>query len=200
MATRPPRHTPGTPRPGAVFGQGPPAGTYEIVCAEPPWERLRRQAALFEQLRSLPLEAISGPDALLFLWLADDQLERGVELGRAWGFEWVTFGFAWNTLNPQPGPFSTTQVELCAIMRRGRIPRVEGRRRGSRRERQWLEGPVAVGTRKPDEALRRIAAMFPQQRRLLLFARTSEPGWDSWEPDLGGAAASPVRSPRSGLD
>ena len=188
MATQPPQHTPGQPRPGAVFRQEPTAGPYEIICAEAPWERLRRQAALFKQLRNLPVEAISGRDALLFLWLSDDQLERGVELGRAWGFEWVTFGFAWNTLRPQPGPFSTTQVELCAIMRRGRIPRAGSRRRGSRRERQWLEGPMTVGTRKPDEALRRIGAMFPLQRRLLLFARTSEPGWDSWEPDLGGEA------------
>ena len=188
METHPRQHTPDQPRPGAVFGPEPPAGPYEIICAEAPWERLRQQPALFEQLRGLPVEAVSGPDALLFLWLADDHLERGVELGRAWGFEWVTFGFAWNTLEPRPGPLSTTQIELCAIMRRGRIPRSGGRRYGSRRERQWLEGPIAAGSRKPDEALRRIAAMFPLQRRLLLFARTSEPGWDSWEPDLGSEA------------
>jgi len=185
MATHPDRPTTDQLRPDDPVAAELPAGPYDVLCAAPPWERVGRQPAQLEQLRSLPLEAVSSPDALLFLWLADDQLEQGVELGQAWGFEWVTFGFAWNTFARRPGPFSTTEIELCAIMKRGRIPRSEGRRSGSRREQQWLQGPAAVGSRKPDEALRRISAMFPEQRRLLLFARTSVPGWDYWEPDLG---------------
>ena len=168
---------------GAHFeGAAPPERRYGILYAIPPWDDLRRDAGRFARWCEWPVEALSADDALLFLWMGSEQLELTVALGRAWGFEWVTFGFAWHTMRRRTALFSVQQIEMCAIMKRGRIPRSGGRRNGSRRERQWIEQPAHRDGSKPLEVLQRITAMFPGERHLLIGGHTALPGWDSWEP------------------
>ena len=168
-------------------GAPPPERSYGVLYALPPWTELRGDEELFARWCAWPVEAVSAPDALLFMWMGSEQLEPTIRLGRAWGFEWVTFAFAWHTMRRRPALFSAQQVELCAIMKRGRIPRSGGRRSGSRRERQWIEYPSRRVGDKPLEALQRITEMFPDERRLLIGDRAERPGWDSWDPWAPGA-------------
>ena len=164
---------------GARFRGRLPDGPYNVLCADPPWP-LMRARPVFDALCALPVDRISADDALLYLWLADDQIERCIELAGAWGYRWVTLGFACPAAPGDQGALSRASVELCGIFKRGRIPKVDGKRVGSRRERQWIDAP-ATPAGKPDEALLRIERMFPEHPRLGLFLPEAA-GWDCWEP------------------
>ena len=175
----------GLPRRNHVEGSALSEQRYGVLYAAPPWHELRDDAARLAAWCAWPVEELSAADALLFLWMGSEQLEPTIALGRAWGFEWATFAFAWHTMRRRPALFSVRQVELCAIMKRGRIPRSGGRRSGSRRERQWIEYPDRGAGLAPLEVLQRITAMFPDERRLLIGGRSDLPGWDSWQPPSG---------------
>ena len=69
-----------------------------------------------------------------------------------------------------------SQCELCLVFKRGRIPQP----RGARDVRQLVSAARGPHSAKPAEVRRRIAAMFPAQRKLELFARERTEGWDGW--------------------
>jgi N6-adenosine-specific RNA methylase IME4 len=69
-----------------------------------------------------------------------------------------------------------SQVELCLIFKKGRIPKP----RGSRNIRQFLSETRREHSRKPEEVRQRINEMFPTQSKLEMFARTTTEGWDVW--------------------
>lgn len=138
-------------------------------------------------LRELPVERIAAGDCLLFLWATSPHLDQAIELGKAWGFAWATVAFVWDKVRVNPGFYTMSQCELCLVFRRGRIPLP----RGARNERQLLRERRGRHSEKPDEARRRIERMFPTQRKIELFARTSTPGWAAW----GLGVAMPVACP-----
>ena len=47
-------------------------------------------------------------------------------------------------------------------------------------ERNVLIAPARAHSRKPDEQYAKIERLYPQGRRLELFARQRWPGWDAW--------------------
>ena len=71
-----------------------------------------------------------------------------------------------------PGFYTLSQCELCLVFKRGKIPRP----RGSRNVRQLVSAPRGPHSAKPDEVRRRIGLMFPEQRKIELFARVGVGG------------------------
>ena len=172
---------------------------YAIIYADPPWDyRGQLQHAgpgshdtggaarhyptvTLEDLKRLEVAAIAADDSLLFLWATSPHLDQAIELGKAWGFEWATVAFVWDKQRVNPGFYTMSQCELCLVFKRGRIPAP----RGARNVRQLVSEPRAEHSRKPSEVRRRIEAMFPQQRKIELFARESHaPGWDLWGAEI----------------
>ena len=79
-----------------------------------------------------------------------------------------------------PGFYTMSQCELCLVFRRGRIPTP----RGARNERQLVRAERGPHSAKPEEVRRRIERMFPEQRKIELFARREVPGGrrGGWKP------------------
>ena len=75
-----------------------------------------------------------------------------------------------------PGFYTMSQCELCLVGKRGKIPRP----RGARNERQLVRELRGVHSTKPEEVAVRIGRMFPEQRKIELFARRAREGWDVW--------------------
>ena len=73
-----------------------------------------------------------------------------------------------------------SQVEICLIGKRGKIPQP----RGARNIRQYLEHPREKHSKKPDQVRTRIEEMFPTQNRIELFARQKAQGWDAWGNEI----------------
>ena len=69
-----------------------------------------------------------------------------------------------------------SQVEICIVGKKGRIPKP----RGLRNIRQFLSKMRGKHSEKPTEVRERIEKMFPVQSKIELFARTRHVGWDSW--------------------
>lgn len=167
---------------------------FEIVYADPPWDykgqlqhagrdsgdtggatRHYRTVTLAD-LKRLDVQCIAARDSLLFMWATSPHLDQAVDLGKAWGFAWATVAFVWDKVRVNPGFYTMSQCELCLVFKRGRIPQP----RGARNARQYVREERGHHSKKPEAVRRRIERMFPEQRRIELFARDIVPGWHAW--------------------
>jgi N6-adenosine-specific RNA methylase IME4 len=192
-----------------------PARKYDIIYADPPWDyggkmqfdNSSRKADAMDwskpifissanfkyptlkarELKKIPLHEIASDDCLLFMWVTNPHLAQGIELGQAWGFDYKTVGFVWDKMVHNPGQYTLSYCELCLIFKRGRIPRP----RGTRNEKQLIRAPRTSHSTKPDEVRQAIDRMFPEQRRIELFARQKPENWDVWGLDVQEVYESP---------
>lgn len=185
-----------------------PEKKYDIIYADPPWDyggkmqfdksgkkdvNVNWQSNIFisaanfkyptlktAEMKRIPISEIAKDDCLLFMWVTNPHLEQGIELGKAWGFEYRTVAFVWDKMNHNPGQYSMSYCELCLVFKRGRIPSP----RGARNIKQLVRVPRGEHSEKPIEVLKSIELMFPTQDRIELFARHKPDGWDVWGLDV----------------
>ena len=171
-----------------------PRERFGILYADPPWDykgqlqhagpasgdtggAVRHYPTVtLDDLKTLPVADVAEDHSLLFLWATSPHLDQAIELGKAWGFAWATVAFVWDKERVNPGHYTMSQCELCLVFRRGRIPTP----RGARNERQLVRAPRGAHSQKPEEVRHRIERMFPDQRKIELFARCEVPGWFAW--------------------
>ena len=171
-----------------------PRGKFDILYADPPWDyrgQLQHNGpggretggaaahyptATLAEMSAWPMARIAADNALLFLWATSPHLDQALALGKAWGFAWATVAFVWDKRRVNPGFYTMSQCELCLVFRRGGIPSP----RGARNVRQLVSVARGPHSQKPDEVRDRIAAMFPAQRKIELFARKQVAGWTAW--------------------
>jgi len=90
--------------PPAVAGAGVDVRKYGVILADPPWKYRNagtRGAAENEyttmcdlDLKAMPVAQLAAKDCLLACWCTWPMLEEGVDLLKAWEFEFIT-GFPW---------------------------------------------------------------------------------------------------------
>ncbi len=133
-----------------------------------------------KDLKKIPIQSIAKDDCLLFMWVTNPHLAQGIELGKAWGFEYKTVAFIWDKMVHNPGQYTMSYCELCLVFKRGRIPKP----RGARNIKQLVRVPRGKHSQKPLEVLKGIEKMFPTQDRIELFARHKPNNWDVWGLDV----------------
>jgi N6-adenosine-specific RNA methylase IME4 len=165
---------------------------YQILYADPCWDydnRIQHNgkettgSAIYhyptmkiEELKKLNVPSITDKNALLFMWSSSPHLPQAIELMNAWGFEYKTIAFVWDKQKVNPGYYTMSQVEICLVGKKGNIPSP----RGTRNERQFLSEMRGRHSQKPSEVRDRIVKMFPEQKKVELFARQKVDGWDCW--------------------
>jgi N6-adenosine-specific RNA methylase IME4 len=165
---------------------------YEVLYADPCWDYDGREqhntktanksvkhhydTLTTETLKTLTVESITAPNAVLFLWTSSPHLDQAIDLMKAWGFAYKTIAFVWDKQKVNPGYYTMSQCEVCLVGKKGTIPTP----RGTRNERQFLSQMRGRHSAKPDEIRKRIERMFPTQKKLELFAREKVEGWDAW--------------------
>jgi N6-adenosine-specific RNA methylase IME4 len=122
----------------------------------------------------MKVKDICNPDCLLFLWTSSPHLPQAIELMESWGFKYMTIAFVWDKQKLNPGYYTMSQIEICLVGKRGKIPTP----RGTRNERQFLSEMRTAHSKKPDEIRERIHKMFPTQKKLEMFARQPSPNFD----------------------
>jgi N6-adenosine-specific RNA methylase IME4 len=167
---------------------------YSIVYADPPWlykcgvnhltkismingkeDNHYKSMELFD-IKNLNVQSISADNCLLFMWVTSPFLEYGIEVLNAWEFKYSTIGFVWHKQRYIPGSYTMSECELCLIGKRGKIPTP----RGKRNVKQYLTEKLKVHSEKPEEVATRINLMFPELKKIELFARKERAGWDVW--------------------
>ena len=187
-----------------VFPALPTKEKYQIIYADPPWDyggkmqydktSLKSENTNFEKdifissatfkyptlklkdLCKLPVKDICAENALLFLWVTGPQMENGIKLGTAWGFEYKTVAFVWDKMVHNPGRYTLSQTEFVLVFKKGTIPTP----RGARNIRQLITIHRTAHSEKPLEVIDGITKMFPEQKKIELFARNNFLGWDNW--------------------
>lgn len=173
---------------------------YNIIYADPPWDykgqlqhngkggkdtggALRHYDCMkLPELKQLDVPSICSDDCLLFMWSSSPHLDQAIDLMKAWDFSWATVAFVWDKQKVNPGFYTMSQVELCLVGKRGKIPTP----RGARNVRQLVSVKRGRHSAKPDEVRKRIEEMFPQQTKIELFARETVKGWDCWGNEVAG--------------
>ncbi len=181
-----------------------PKRKYDIIYADPPWDyggkmqydkssikelnvgferNIFISAANFKyptlklnELKELNVKSISADDCILFMWTTGPQFENSIALGKAWGFEYKTVAFVWDKQVHNPGRYTLSQTEFVLAFKKGRFPSP----RGARNVRQLLSIHRKEHSEKPEEIIDSITRMFPQQKKIELFARKNFIGWDNW--------------------
>lgn len=172
-------------------------GEYDIILADPPWSYSNsgQNGAAAKHYATMTETAIcdfletekikTGPNAVLFLWVTNPLLPAGLAVMEAWGFEYKT-NLAWvkETVTHVGGKekrsikFGTGfyfrgahELLLLGVKGKGMLPEV-------RNVRSVLMAEAMIHSQKPEEVYDAIEAMYPNGRRIELFARHIRYGWD----------------------
>jgi len=167
---------------------------YDFIMADPMWRfetyseagRTEKgpdahyQTMTCDQIKEeFPVGHLAGRNCLLWLWATHPMIDQQIDVGRYWGFKFVTSGvwvkrtkngkLAFGTgyrLRCASEPFlifTMGDVDTCPVVR------------------TVIEGLLREHSRKPDEAYAEAERMMPgAERRADLFSRQKRPGWDAF--------------------
>lgn len=161
---------------------------YSVIYADPPWQYTSgdqhtdeaQETVLGTHYESMPLADIckmpvkemAADNAGLFLWATSPTLEEAFEVITAWGFEYKT-SMVWDKVAHNVGNYVSVRHELLLICVRGTMPRVTKLVDSVHSEER------SEHSRKPEHFRKVIEGMYPNAKRIELFARRHANGWDS---------------------
>lgn len=171
---------------------GVPFGT---VLADPPWRFLNRTGKVAPEHRrllrydtmsateiaDLPVADVMADAAHCYLWVPNALVSDGLEVLRAWGFDYKTM-LVWAKRRKDGGPDgrgvgfyfrNVTEPVLFGV--RGRLRTLDP----GRRQVNIVESRKREHSRKPDELYAIVEACSPGPF-LELFARYQRHGWQAW--------------------
>lgn len=178
---------------------------YSIIYADPPWSYeinpgdyspsmgadIKYNTVSIQDLKALGVPDISEDNCLLFMWITNTHIKEGIELGEAWGFKHRTLAFCWKKGNRKNRSRYNImqQTEFCFLFKKGKVP---AHQKGNKAQNSFIDEPPVRHSQKPAEALFRIQRLYPDLKRIELFARPSSYGqqnifgekpddnWDFW--------------------
>lgn len=169
---------------------------YRTIYADPPWQftnrtgkmapehkRLNRYSTMkLEDIKQLPVNEVADTKCHLYLWVPNALLPQGLEVMKAWGFEYKT-NLVWEKVRKDGFPDgrgvgfyfrNTTELLLFGIT--GGNNRTE---QAGRSQVNLIRSIKREHSRKPDEFVTLIENCSTGPY-LELFARGDRAGWDMW--------------------
>lgn len=170
--------------------------TYRTIYADPPWQfqnrtgkvapehkRLKRYETMsLDEIKRLPVSEAAGEKSHLYLWVPNALLPEGLEIMKAWGFEYKT-NIIWEKVRTDGQPDgrgvgfyfrNVTEILLFGIHGKNNRTLQPGRSQVN-----LIRSMKREHSRKPDEIIPIIEACSSGPY-LELFARGDRPGWDMW--------------------
>lgn len=169
---------------------------FGTILADPPWRfanrtgkiapehrRLSRYGTMdLKDIKGLPIGDVAADPAHLYLWVPNALLNEGLEVMRAWGFDYKT-NLIWHKVRKDGGSDgrgvgfyfrNVTEIILFGVRGKGARTHAPGRSQVN-----LLATRKREHSRKPDELYDIIEACSPGPR-LELFARGARKGWKRW--------------------
>lgn len=168
---------------------------YNIIYADPPWEykesgsgsrvvKAHYATMTIEEIKQMPIEKISDEKSILFMWVTFPRLEQGMEVIKAWGYQYYGLGFDWvkTSRNGNPswgmGYYTRQNTEICLIgVKKDKSKRIKPLVRNIL---SVIHSERREHSRKPDEIRDKIVQICGDLPRIELFARQHADGWDCW--------------------
>ena len=121
------------------------------------------------------LDVPSSDNCVLFMWATAPKLREAFQVIDAWGFTYKTHAI-WDKQKVGMGYWFRGQHELLMVATKGKSsPPSESKRVSS-----VMSYPRGKHSKKPQEVYELIESMFPNSRRVELFARNERDGWAKW--------------------
>jgi len=170
---------------------------YQIILADPPWKyssdpnskrgiwglaNQHYKTMTIKDICDLPVSKIADKNCMLFLWVTFPNLQNGLDVVKAWGFEYKTTVFVWiknskTKIKPKKyglGWYSRSNCEIVLLGRKGKFERK------SACVQQIITTSIQEHSKKPNEVRNRILQLCGDLPRIELFARQKIPNWDAW--------------------
>jgi N6-adenosine-specific RNA methylase IME4 len=164
-------------------------GRFGVVYADPPWSyrdlghtrRIDHQYPILSvrDIAALPVQHITMPDAVLFLWVTAPLLPDGLTVMNAWGFEYKS-NIVWDKEVFGMGHYARIQHEHLLIGVSGKTGPVADHSISS-----VIRSRRAAHSVKPTVTYEIIERLYPTLSKIELFARNQREGWASWGNDPG---------------
>lgn len=181
--------------PAQDFLKNLPRRGYRTILADPPWQfqnrtgkvapehkRLSRYSTLtLQEIKEIPVSLAAAEQSHLYLWVPNALLPEGLEVMKAWGFEYKT-NIIWHKVRKDGEPDgrgvgfyfrNTTEVVLFGI--RGKLRTLQP----GRTQVNIIKTRKTEHSRKPDELYKLIESCSPDPY-LELFARGQRDQWEQW--------------------
>lgn len=170
-------------------------GKFGTILADPPWKFMNRtgkmapehkrlyryQTMTNEEIMAMPVEKIALPKSHLYLWVPNALVSTGMDVLKAWGFEYKTM-LVWYKIRKDGGPDrrgvgfyfrNVTEVVLFGV--RGSLRTLAP----GRRQENIIVSQKREHSRKPDELYDIIEECSPSPY-IELFARNPRKNWVNW--------------------
>ena len=169
---------------------------YKTIYADPPWQfqnrtgkvapehkRLNRYSTMaLNDIKALPVSDVADEKSHLYLWVPNALLPDGLEVMKAWGFEYKS-NLIWEKVRHDGGPdgrgvgfYFRNVTEMVLFGIRGDKNRTLD---PARSQVNLIRAMKREHSRKPDEFVNLIEQCSPGPY-LELFARGDRDGWDMW--------------------
>jgi N6-adenosine-specific RNA methylase IME4 len=161
-------------------------GKYRVIYADPPWsygnsmpEYFTEQADHYplmsiDDICELPVKDLAENNAVLFLWATSPILEKAFSVISSWGFKYKS-SFVWDKIKHNMGHYNSVRHEFLLICVRGSCqPDVQ----------KLFDSVQSIErtehSRKPKEFRNIIDTIYPNGKRIELFARETAENWEAW--------------------
>lgn len=172
-----------------------PRGKYQVIYADPPWPYPKRQDAKnlygntdyhyevmpIKKLCEMKVSELADENSVLFLWVATNFLEQSFEVIKSWGFDYKS-QMTWIKEGGQGGIgwYFWGDHELLLVA-------IKGSYLPKEKVSSVLKAPRQKHSQKPNEIYEIIEKMYPNTKKIELFARGNpQKGWMAWGDQING--------------
>lgn len=173
---------------------------YKVIYADPPWQfanrtgkvapenkRLNRYPTMtLNDIKSMPVQDVTAERAHLYLWIPNALLPEGLEVMKAWGFEYKT-NLIWEKIRKDGQPDgrgvgfyfrNVTEILLFGVKTAKKSETYRTLQPG-RSQVNLIRAQKKEHSRKPD-AFVDLIERCSEGPYLEMFARGDREGWDMW--------------------
>ena len=171
---------------------------YNIIYADPPWQYKENwgngsnehtyPTMKFENIKALPVKELADTQAHLYLWVTNPFLKEGLELCKAWGFEYktlLTWVKTYKDGTPEMGMGyyfrGCTEHIIFGVKGKMKILNKTTKNLFYAVNPRWFGGKHS---QKPAEVRDLIVKCSGDLPRIELFARQQVTGWDCWGDEI----------------
>lgn len=173
---------------------------YELILADPPWKQTKGgkksvrpntsgKALDYPVCRLDTIQKhlqvateLTTDNSLLFLWTIDKYLFEAQEIAENLGYR-LHARMIWNKVTGIPAAFTVRYGhEYLLYMYKGKLRPVATEERG--KIHTVFTEQVKRHSQKPEVSYEIIERLYPDCRKLELYARRERDGWDSWGNEL----------------
>lgn len=167
-----------------------PDDKYRVIYADPPWKYGNTMPdymgvqddhyhlMTIPEICSIPVKDITCDDAVLFLWVTSPILEESFQVINAWGFKYKA-SFVWDKVKHVMGHYNSVRHEFLLVCVKGSCqPDVQ------RLFDSVVTEERTEHSRKPEAFRNIIDTIYPNGKRIELFAREKHDNWDAFGNEI----------------